>query len=89
MTWQIPIPMPRLPLQITCYSDAHVSFAPYTRFDAVIDQVDKGLQVIVNEQQINLGSSDVVEYNTKYMYKGKPLLLKWLQSLNMEQPQFV
>lgn len=87
--WSVPIQMPRLPLTLTCYADAHVSFAPYTRFDVVIDQVDSELQVVVNENEIKLGNDEVVEYNSRYAYKQKPMLLKWLQSLSMDMPHFI
>jgi hypothetical protein len=87
MTWAITTPMPRTPLAITCFGDATISIAPSQRFDVMIDQLDD-MQVVVNENEINLGNGEHVEYNTNYAYKGMPVLLKWLQSLSMEMPTF-
>lgn len=87
MTWAITIAMPRTPLSITCFGDATISIAPNQRFDVMIDQLDD-MQVVVNEQKICLGESDVVEYNDVIRYKEHAKLLKWLKSLNMEMPNF-
>lgn len=87
MTWAITLPMPRTPLAMTCYGDATISIAPNQRFDVMIDQLDD-TQVIVNENEINLGNGEHVGYNEVTRYKEHPALLKWLISLNMEMPRF-
>ena len=86
--WQIQLRMPRLPLAITCYADAHVSFEPMAQAIAHIDQMD-GWQFVATERGIYLGQDEFIEYNERVAYKENSKLLTWLKSLNMEMPQFV
>lgn len=71
-----------LPLSLTCFLNATISFTPTQQFKAIIDG-----GVRIDMQGIAVGDEEYL-YNQQIEYKKDANLLKWLQSLNLQMPSF-
>ena len=71
-----------LPLSLTCFLNATISFTPTQQFKAIVDG-----DVKIDMQGITVGDEEYL-YNQQIEYKKDEQLLKWLQSLNMTMPSF-
>lgn len=71
-----------LPLSMTCFMNATISFAPTQQFKAIVDD-----NVKIDMQGITAGDEEYL-YNQQIEYKKDEKLLKWLQSLNLQMPSF-
>ena len=71
-----------LPLLLTCFMNATISFAPTQHFKAIIDG-----DVTLDMAGFTV-CGEAYEYNTQIEYKKDANLLKWLQSLNLQMPSF-
>ena len=78
----IQLQLGNLPLSLTCFMNATISFAPTQQFSTIVDgnvKIDM-LGITVEDE--------TYDYNTQIAYKEDEKLLKWLQSLNMTMPSF-
>lgn len=71
-----------LPLSLTCFLNATISFTPTQQFKAIVDG-----DVKIDMQGITVGDEEYL-YNQQIEYKKDEKLLKWLQSLDMTMPSF-
>lgn len=71
-----------LPLSLTCFMNATISFTPTQQFKAIVDG-----DVKIDMQGITVGDEEYL-YNQQIEYKKDANLLKWLQSLNLQMPNF-
>lgn len=78
----------KLPLQITFYEDGLISIERYHNFHAIVDCLGDGLQAIISNEDIFIGSACVIEYGMRYEYKQEQELLAWLTAQQMVMPKF-
>lgn len=78
----IQLQLGNLPLSLTCFMNATISFAPTQQFKTIVDG-----DVEIDMQGITVGEEEYL-YNQQIDYKNDEKLLKWLQSLNMTMPSF-
>jgi len=84
---QIVIQLPSLPLQLICTSTAHIGFSPMGLFKTIVEYLPTGEMVVIDDTGIKIGETEY-KYNTGIAYKSEPLLLKWLQGLQLQMPAF-
>ena len=80
---QIQLQLSTLPVILLCFQDASIAFAPSQQFKTIID--DSG--ACWDMEGFSIGDKSY-DYQKRYYYKDNEVLLKYLQSLNMELPTF-
>jgi hypothetical protein len=56
-------------------------------FHTIVDILGDGLQAIISNEDIAIGSDTVIEYNQLCEYREMPELLAWLQAQKMMLPK--
>lgn len=78
----IQIQLGNLPLSLTCFLNGTIALQPNQQFAAIIDG-----DVTLDMAGFTV-CGEAYEYNTQIDYKKDANLLKWLQSLNLQMPNF-
>ncbi len=75
-----------LPIAISLFLDATVSFSPIGKFSTIIDSPDTGCQAIISNEDIYIGATTLIEYGVRYPYKEMGELLAWLSDQKLIMP---
>ena len=94
--FQLAFPINTLPLQLVCaYPPAQIAIQPTRKFNTIFSDCAEGkVASVIDSEGILLSLFDgvlkrfEVEYNMLYEYKEIPILLQWLQELEMIMPKF-
>lgn len=88
---QVQVPLGSLPLVMLCLSNGTVVFVPSSLIGVLWCPVLTGVNAYLLKDHFSLyaeGTEGSVEfeYQRMYNYKDHPLLLQWLQELNLQNP---
>lgn len=87
---QVQVQLAGLPIVLVCLSNGCVVFVPTAKFSMVLCPPSKhGVDAVLCEDCFRLQGSGPVkefEYNQVYNYREHPLMLQWLQELNLQNP---
>jgi hypothetical protein len=91
---QIPINLNGLPIQLVLLSNGQVAFVRVANFFAILDEYEDNddrvcaafypdkFYLLKNEEE------NEYSYNTMYPYKEEEIMLEWLKSLNLIEPNW-
>jgi hypothetical protein len=90
--YQIAIPLGGLPLQMACLGNGQIGFMRTQDFETIYESCD-GYQVCMDYEGIKFTGSKLdtpldILYNVAINWKDKPVLIEWLQSIQLQMPQF-
>lgn len=84
----ITLQLNRLPLQITYLDNGCIIFDRMGNFNTIIDLPGAGIQAIISNDDIAIGTNSVVTYGTVVDYKNEPEVLAWLSAQMQVMPKF-
>lgn len=94
--YQLQVPIGNLPVHLVLVGNkerGRVAFVRVQPFKTVVDQGPAGgVDATFFQECFHLGYADLeeqFEYETVYDYKDIPLMLRWLQQQNLQQPEGV
>lgn len=93
--FQTQIPIGSLPINLVLVGDktqGRVVFVKVAPVGLILENIDRGKETaaMFTEDEFCISNTDmqtdVFKYNVIYDYKNIPLMLKWLQEQNLQQP---
>lgn len=86
---QVQVQLCGLPIVLVCeiYQGGRVAFVKATQFNTIFDEDENGeLLAVFDHDEFELGG-ETFSYNTYYLYKQIPTMLRWLQRQNLQSPE--
>lgn len=89
---QVAIQLGNMPLNLVCLSNGLIAFTRTQHF-STIWECGEGYQVCIDHDGISFSGDKLAEpldilYNSMTEWRDKPILLQWLQSMQLTQPTF-
>lgn len=90
--YQVSAQLAHMPVHLICLSNGLIAFTPTQQF-STIWQSEDGYQVCIGNDGISftgesLASPLDILYNSAIEWRDKEVLVKWLKSMNLQQPSF-
>ena len=88
---QISFQLAHMPLNLVCLSNGLIAFTRSQHFSTIWESTDD-YEVCIDHDGISFTGKDLDEpldivYNDMIEWRDKEVLVKWLNSMNLQQPQ--
>ena len=90
--YQIAIQLAHMPLNLVCLSTGQIAFTRSQHFSTIWESTED-YQVCIDSDGISFTGESLAEpldilYNSAIEWRDKEVLIKWLKSMNLQQPSF-
>ena len=82
-----------MPVHLIALGNGQIAFQRTQQFPLIYERCE-GYEVVLDEEGIMfseniLDSELLIPYNVSINWRDKPVLIEWLQSMNLQMPQFI
>lgn len=84
----VQLPIGTLPIMMMCYETGQVAFARMRDFNLIVDAPESGIQALISNQDIYVGTDTEIKYGEMYDWQSMPELKAWIAAQNLDMPTF-
>lgn len=89
---QVILQLAHMPVNLVCLSNGLIAFVPSQHFRTIWES-GEGYEVVIDEEGLSFRGELLAEqldipYNAMLEWRDKPVLVGWLQSMQLTQPTF-